>query len=168
MKDKTNKIDITAEILKKIETENIRMRPLWKFKAEKIALESGMVAIALVGIFTFSLLMYYWKINELNHYFGFGLRGMGEILENFPYELFAASVLLLLFLVYLIKKMDWGYKKPWQAWVGASLVIMFVSSGGLLSVKAHEQLEQSRVANDYPVINKYYQKRLRVLLKMMS
>jgi len=154
-------LNISNLVLEKIDSGKIKMRPRWKFLADKIGLEFSLVCVLLSGVFVSSLIMYYWQINELEYYFGFGYAGIKHVLSSLPYELFITVVLLIVFLNFLIKKMEWGYKRSWSVWTGVLLGVMVLSSGGLLAVRAHEQFEQSSIVNDNPVIDNFFHQRLR-------
>ncbi len=130
MKNNNNKkIDITAEVLAKIESGQVKMRSKWRFLAEKIGLESGLLLAIVVFLLVLSLFLAYWQNQATQELLEFGTPGWERVLRSAPYELIALGLVLLLLINFLIKKFNWGYKRPWLVWVGAIVVGGVVVAG---------------------------------------
>ncbi len=116
------KIDITSEVLAKIESGQVKMRSKWRFLAEKIGLESGLLLAVVVFLLVLSLFLAYWQNQATQELLGFGMVGWRQVLRSAPYELVAFGLVLLLFINFLIKKFRWGYKRSWLVWIGVVVV----------------------------------------------
>jgi len=160
MKNDKNKINISDKVMKEIFDRKIKIRPRWKFLAEEFGLESGLILILAASVFVSSLIVYYWKINELRQVANIGGKGVVYILYNFPYELIVLVILFLFLLSYLVKKMDWGYKRSWLLWLCVSLFFMVLGSSAVFAFNIHERLDENIQANNYPIVKPFYQGRM--------
>jgi len=154
-------IDINQPVLDKISQRNIKIRPHWKFLAEKIGFESGLLLILIFGVFVFGLIMYYWRVNELHRLVGLGRTGIWHIFLNFPFELVALVAVLLSLINFFIKKMDWGYKHTWLVWVSTSFALILLFSSAALALDLNERFEKTVQASNVPVLKPFYNSRIR-------
>lgn len=165
MENNQNKqINISEEVMKKIESGGVKMRPHWRFLAERIGVDTVLLLVLAVSIFIFSLVLHYWKINELHHLIGFGYSGIWRIIFSFPYELLAVTALLLILLYLIIRKKDWGYKHSFPVLISLIAVLMILLSGAVFAFGMHEFIEKKADEEKIPFVNNFYQGRLHNIL----
>ncbi|MFW9998185.1 MAG: hypothetical protein ACFFD4_39450, partial [Candidatus Odinarchaeota archaeon] len=139
------KIDITQDVLQKVEQGQVNMRAHWTFVARKIGIDSGIVlglAVMVLGLsFGFAL----WQQYSVSHLLSLGLWGWKKVLLCFPFEIIGIVVLALLLINYLIKKTDWGYKRTWRFWsllILAVIVPLSLVISGLYSTQRSHQTKR--------------------------
>lgn len=149
-------INIQNKVMEKISAGQVTMRPHWKYTLEKISLESLLVFLIIFGVIVFSLLVHYWKVNELPLLFTFGLDGIRYITMNFPYELIAMGFVLIIIICLLIKKIGNGYKHSGWVWSGVILVVLAFFSSLVVLAGVHESVEKSLEEAQIEPFNQYY------------
>lgn len=122
------------EILEKIKTNKIKMRPKWKFEAENIGFKTlalviilgSALGLAMVGVF---VAMY--NPVELS---GYGEIGWDLIKADFPY-LWLISTIVLGITGWLIEKnLGDNYKRGWIFWAGVTAVAIIIMAAIILGL----------------------------------
>lgn len=116
------------EILEKIKTNKIKMRPKWKFVAEEIGgkvvtaivLIGASVAMATVGVFVDR-----YNPIELSKY---GEIGWQLLREDFPYLWLISALVLGIAGWQAEEKLGDNYKREWWFWAGVTVVAVTIMS----------------------------------------
>lgn len=100
-----NKIDITKEVMSKIKTGQLKMRPKWMFVIGSIVLVLGVIGTYILSVFLVSLMSF-----SLRTHGPMGEVRYQELLSSFPFWAFGLAVVGLVLGVFLLKKYDFSYK----------------------------------------------------------
>jgi len=133
--------NLEDEIMKKIKGGQIKLKSKYIFLAEKLGLGSAFLLSVVLAILFFSLLLFYLRVSDNLIYLSFGSSGVLAWLESFPYLLVISFVIFILFSVYLLKKTDLSYKKPFVYFLLALLIFVILSGSVLAFTKAIDRLE---------------------------
>ena len=118
-------------ILGKIASGKVKMHPRSYFMLRVAALVVVSVAILLITIFLFNFLLFSIRINSTDSYLFFGPRGWGAFFLFFPWEFFAADLVLVAILLVLMRQFKFGYKSP-ILYVVLLLIGLTVAAGAFL------------------------------------
>lgn len=129
MNNPKDKINISDQILKKIKTDDVKMRSKWFFVAERLGLESGLLLSLLIGVAILCLMIYIMEENGAFEFTEFGPSGWPVIWDNIPLDLVIAAVVFFIIANYIIKQFDFSYKKPFYIFSCSALVV--IASFGL-------------------------------------
>jgi len=101
-----NKIDITKEVMSKIESGQVKMRPKWMFVAGTIALVVGVIGAYILSAFLVSIMSF-----SLRTHGPMGEVRYQQLLDSFPLWAVVLAIAGLVLGVVLLKKFDFSYKK---------------------------------------------------------
>ncbi len=101
-----NKIDIAKEVMSKIESGQVKMRPKWMFVAATISLVFGIVGVYILSAFLVSIVSF-----SLRTHGPMGEVRYQELLDSFPLWAVCLAIIGLIIGVFLLKKFDFSYKK---------------------------------------------------------
>ncbi len=161
MRKNDKQLDITAEVLQKIKARQVTMKARWKFLAEKIGLESGLLLLLVAFLFVLSLFLYYWQNQATKDWLSFGYPGLRQVFLSAPYELLAGALLLVLLINFLIKKFTWGYRRSWLVWIAVLVIGGGIGASVISSLYAFYQLDKYMPAHGWgQTLGNYYQKRV--------
>jgi hypothetical protein len=110
-KKKINKIDLTKQVLKKIEKDEVKMRPHLYFIIGSFLLGTGVAATTLFSTFLVNLISFRLKAQGHFEYLRFGRPGLMAFLRNFPWFLIILIVFGITGGIFLIRKLDISYRK---------------------------------------------------------
>ncbi len=121
------------------------MRPRWNFILKIVLVAFLIFIIFLISVFICNFILFHISESGRGALLGFGPRGYYSFLEFFPWGLLALDGVLLLVLHYLLKKFEFGYKRP-GAYVIISVFVIILTSGMIVSSQTPLNKELSRQA----------------------
>ncbi len=112
MKKEKDKISITKEVLLKIEKGEVKMRSKYIFILKTILIVGLIALFSLFILYLGSLMVFVFKINDMDIFSGMGIQGIKIILNTFPWYLVFLMFLLVFLVEILAKKFSLVYRKP--------------------------------------------------------
>lgn len=155
-----SQIDISSQVLEKVKRGEIRICPRWKYAAAQLGQELGIAVFFAIAVFVFSMLLHYWRFNDLPGIFGFGYPGVWHILHFFPYELLAAAALLITMIIIIARRSGRGYKISRFGWMAISLAAITVLSGAMMLSGINERMEATIMRSQIQPLHFYYAQNL--------
>ncbi len=123
-----SKIKSKKKILRKIEKNEVRMIPKWKFEIKNKSLR-GLVILGLVlSSLILGILVYWWQLKNVGELLVMGEVGVEVLLRLFPYWLAGLFGVAMSFCVVLWKKIDNNYRKPLEKIALMAALITIIGS----------------------------------------
>lgn len=120
-------LNIKEQIMGKIKSGEIKIKPKWYFIIGSFASIIGLVGTALVTIFFTNLFLFTLRTNS---YRGYRLE---KIILNFPWWALLIAVLGFVLGIYFLKKYDFSYKKNFVIIIVSIILSIFIA-GWLFNV----------------------------------
>jgi len=132
------KKDLKEETLKKIQGDNIKIKPRWYFKLSKILIYTISAILVIAGTYLFNL-MFYLPMRTLRIA---EKEGFGEYISLFPWPLIIIGGVIVGVIIYLYRHYEGGYKK--HLGITAVIISVLIISGGIVIAKSNlnEKLEE--------------------------
>lgn len=105
-KDELFKKNMKDKILLSIRERGIKIKKPFVFFAQKMGLESALVASIILGAFLVSVILYFFKKNELLKFLSLGVPGIKVFLVSLPYDYLALFIATLILAIYLANKIE--------------------------------------------------------------
>ena len=117
---------IADSVSEKITRGEVTMRSRFSIWTEKLKLD-GSVVLLLAFLTLIAGLVFYW-VNSNNDllFGGYGQYGLSSFFQSFPYIFVIGFIALFIFLIFIFRKYDFSYKKPF------SFVLLLVAIGILV------------------------------------
>ena len=129
-----HKIDITKNVMSKIKTEQIKMKPKWYFLFGSLFIFLALISLIIVSIFLISLITF-----SLKSHGPMGAIRYQQIISNFPWWAPIIVIIGLVTGIFLLKKYDFSYKKNFLF-----IIVIFISavlfSGVLIDILGFDSL----------------------------
>jgi len=120
-----NKIDITENVMSKIRTEKIKMKPKWYFWLGSLVIFMTITGLTIISIFLISLITF-----SLKSHGPMGAVRYEQILSSFPWWAFVVVFIGITTGIILLRKYDFSYKKNFSFII--LVFIIAVLLGGIL------------------------------------
>ena len=118
-------IDMKDNLLKKISSNEVVMRPKIYFTLKLIALGVISFLVLAVSVFTFNFILWSIHAQATDAFLGFGRRGIPLFLAAFPWTLLIVDIALIFVLQWIVRRFYHGYRKP----ILLALIGIFVIMG---------------------------------------
>ncbi len=110
MTDKLN--NLKDDVLRKIRSHEVAMRPRMYFTLRVIALVVLTLMVFLLTLFLCNFILFIVRVNHHDALLGMGPRGFFAFVNIFPWGLFLLDIALLLVLERLLRQFSFGYRTP--------------------------------------------------------
>jgi hypothetical protein len=127
-------------ILKKINTGEIDMKPRWYFVLQTTLLLVSLIIVSLVAIYFFSFILFFLEQTGLLFAPLFGLRGLGLFLISSPWFLISLVIVFLSLLYILVSRYSFSYRKPVIYSLLAIVLVVIVMSAFIKVTLVHEKV----------------------------
>jgi hypothetical protein len=133
MENQEKNSQIANEVLEKIKSGKIKMRPKFYFVLKTILIVAAVFVLAILIIFLISFIKFHMRASGIWYLPDFGFRGWGTYLGLLPWFLILAGLILILILEILAKRFSFVWKRP----VVYSLlaIVLIVAIGGFIVEK---------------------------------
>ncbi len=108
--ENTQQNNITNDILQKIKTGQVSMRPRYHFVIKLVALAITIFVTFILSSFIVSYVIFSIKTSGQTSLLDFGPRGLYHFILALPWFILVADVLLITFIDWLLKSFRFGYK----------------------------------------------------------
>lgn len=148
---------IKKQILNKINTGEVEMRPRWHFVLETVLVMSGVILVTMGLLYVLSFIVFFLRQSGLAFAPSFGIRGIVVFLYSSPWLLILSALVFLLALEILVRKYSFGYRTPLLYMllgiVGVSLLGTYLIS----QTTMHARLQMLVQDTNIPVMRPLYQ-----------
>ncbi len=121
---------IKDNVLQAIDSGKVTMKPKWHFITHAVLLITGIIFAMLSLLYLISFIIF--TLHQTGLWFapGFGLRGLRELLFDFPWLLVFVAIIFIALLQVLIKKYSFSYGKPLI--YSIMIIVVIVATGGFI------------------------------------
>ncbi len=120
---KKTSINLEKNIMDKVKTGAVRMKPRWYFIFGSLALSAGLAGIATVLIFVNNLVFFL-----LRQHGPMGQWRLQQILDSFTWWLPILALIGIFLGIKLLQKYDFSYKKNFKLVIGGLLISIILAS----------------------------------------
>lgn len=133
-------VDIKNKVMEKIKAEDIKMKNPLIFLAEKIGLQSVLLASILCGAFIVAVILYILKKIGTLQFLKLGVPGLKVILLSAPYDYIALLLFTVILGTYIIHLLDFsrGIRNYFNA-PALALLVVTVFIGAFFAIMGGEQ-----------------------------
>jgi len=103
--------NIKKVILKRIKSEDVKMKPKWRFALDGAIIRGGWAILFLASSLLLSFTVYLIKIMNPRELWEFGSLGAEVFVEDFPYWFTGGVILTVVGSIILLSKIGENYKK---------------------------------------------------------
>lgn len=148
--------NIKSQVLEKIETGKINMRPHFYFVLQVVALIVVAFLTLLISSLLISFIIFSLIASGKLFLFGFGVRGFLMFFVLFPWSMLIVEVALIILLEWLIKKFKFGYRSSFSRLILGILLISILFSIIIASTPFHNALQDRSERRNLPFVGDYY------------
>ncbi|MFA5830040.1 MAG: hypothetical protein WC843_06155 [Candidatus Gracilibacteria bacterium] len=120
-----------------------------------------LITVGVLALLTSSVLISFiiFSVNVSGKMFllGFGARGISMFFLLFPWKILVINVLLLFLLEWLIKRFQFGYRRPFIYLLSCALAISIVAGLIINATPLHQAILKSNEERHLPVIGSFYE-----------
>jgi|SRR5579872_555950 len=150
MQPENLKNESQENILGKIKTGEVKMRPKFYFVSQAVLLGIAAVLLFLIAIFLVSFIMFLGRTGHNSNVHLF--------LKTFPWILIVASLLLTAILIFILKRYAFAYRWPLIFLPIAVIGIILIASLVAEFYSFHEKLESYAMHRHVPGLAPFYRK----------
>lgn len=145
-----NEKNIKKEVLEKIESGKISMKPRFFFVFKLVSLMVVSIFVFLISSFLVGFIGFSLIASGKLFLLGFGLRGLLIFFLIFPWTLLMVEIVLILLMEWLIKQFKFGYRSSLSMLVLMIIVVSIGISVIINSTPVHEFLLKRAERRDLP------------------
>jgi len=146
------------EIIKKINSQEIQMKPKFHFILTTILYIGGLIFGALCLVYLISFLIYFFNIQSLEQTRNFGLYGLKIFLYSLPWFIMLLAGILFVILQILVRHFSFGYKKSILYTVGAIVILITSTSIAIAKTSFHDNLQNTALKRQVPIMQQFYKR----------
>lgn len=140
MNQKPPEQSMKDDVIKAIESRQVKMRPKWQFITRAVLLLVGIVLGAIITLFISSFIVFVLRQTGVWFLPSFGLQNLGVFFTSLPWILLAVAVVFIFLLDIFIKKYPFFYTRPLIYSVLGIVVIVIVGSVAIGCSTFHKNL----------------------------
>lgn len=134
----------TREVMKKIQKQEVKMRPRAYFVLGSMLLGAGIVGVLLVTVFLTGAVFFKLRISEAVQYLGLGKPGLRFFVRSFPWKVMGLAGLSFWSGSWMLKKHSKAYKVG-LGWLVLGAVVTVIGLGALVDrAGVNEKLERRK------------------------
>jgi hypothetical protein len=126
---------LEQEIMKKIDKDEIKMKPKWQFLMKTLGLRGALFLNILIAALFISGMIYFASINTPLELWDYGDIGIQIFFEDFPYFWLIIGLILIIGSGILLSKVGENYKKTTRKILLITIVLVVLISLLMLTVK---------------------------------
>ncbi len=154
MNNKQN--DLKKNILSKIDSGKIKMKPKIYFTAKTVIVLFAVIAAVVVLSFLVGFAVFSIRASSRLFLLGFGSAGIWTFLVTFPWLLLVTEIILLIFVDILLKYFKFAYKTPFIYLMAGTTVFVVLISFFTSTIPVHETLYQEAIEQKIPIFETIY------------
>jgi len=143
-------------ILNKIKTREIDMKPRWHFVLKSLLLVFGVLTVALLAVYLLSFVVF--ALNQSGVMFAplYGLKGVVVFVVSSPWLLIVLTGTSGVLLYLLVTKYSFSYQKPLLYSMIGVVLLVILGSFVLQEAGMHQRLQQYSERHNVPVFTPLY------------
>lgn len=151
-----NKHNLKEQILVKIKSGQIKVKPKFYFVLRALLLISGLVAAGLLLLYLISFVFFILRANGLWQASAFGLRGWGLLFSSLPWLLLVVIGFFVLVMEILVKHFSFAYRRPVLYSVVVIVAFLGLTGFVLAQTSLHQNLWEQAEAENLPLAGPLY------------
>lgn len=148
--------NIKKDVLSRIKSKEVLMRPRWHFILKSALFVSGIGILLLTLIYLMSFVLFVLRESGVLFVPVFGIRGMFTFVFSSPWILVLLATIFIVVLEILVQKYSFAYKKPLLYSVIGVVLVSLLGTGIMAKTLVHERLQQSADRGSLPLIGEMY------------
>lgn len=154
--DNQEKNSITDNIISRIKSGEIKMKPKVYFIIRAILLVLGIVALGLFAIYLVSFIFFYFRASGILFLPRFGVSSIGAFLGAVPWLLILVSLILVAGLEIFAKHLNFVWRQPIVYSLVAIIIIVILGGFVIDRTPLHPSLLRGAEENRLPVVGQFY------------
>lgn len=150
--------DLKDEVLNKIRTGDVHMKPKSYFALKIILLAFVAALVVIVAAWLVSFIIFSLNISERSTLLGFGWRGVRTFLWLFPWRLLLVEIVLIALLGTLIRYFRFSYQSPMLYSLLGGMILSGLLALVMNSGAVQEALLQQHRQSNLPLIGSMYER----------
>ncbi len=150
--------DLKDEVLHKIRTGDVHMKPKSYFALKIILLAFVAALVVIVAAWLVSFIIFSLNISERSTLLGFGWRGIQTFLWLFPWRLLLVEVILIALLGRLTRHFRFSYRSPMLYSLVGGMALSGILALVMNSGAVQEALLQQHHQSNLPLIGSMYER----------
>lgn len=144
------------DILKKIKSGDVAMKPRWHFALRSSMLLLGVVFVSLLVVYLISFIMFFLRQSGIGFAPLYGFRGITIFVMNSPWLLIASAGALLLVVQQLVREYSFSFKRPLlYSMIGIVLAVL-LGSYVIGQTQFHPQMQGVTAERNVPIFGSLY------------
>lgn len=149
--------NLKEQVLAKIKSGQIKVKPKFHFVLRALLLISGLVAAGLLLLYLISFVFFIMRANGLWQVPAFGLRGWGLLFSSLPWLLLLVIGFFVIVMEILVKHFSFAYRRPVLYSVVAIVVFLGLTGFMIAQTSLHQNLwEQAEAETGLPLAGPLY------------
>jgi hypothetical protein len=148
--------NLKDNVLEKIHTGSVAMRPRWHFIVEACFFTVSVILTAIVAIYLLSLIFFILAKTGLWFAPGFGFAGLMFFVITSPWLIMLATGLFLALLAILVKHYAFSYRQPLIYSLIGVVAFVLIVSGLMHQMALHDRLRDMSERNNLPGLAPLY------------
>jgi len=150
--------NIQKNILDKIKTGEVDMKPRWHFVLKSVLLVFSVVTVILVGIYLLSFILFTLRQSGVGFVPLYGLRGISVFVMNSPWLLIFSTVVSLVALQLLVRTYSFSYRQPLVYSMIGIIIFVLLGSYAIGQTQMHQQFQTFTQERKVPVFGALYKR----------
>lgn len=148
--------DTKHDILTKIQSGEVDMKPRWHFALSSLLLIFGVLTAALIVVYLLSFILFVLRQSGVGFFPLYGFRGLSVFVMSSPWLLIASAGALVVVLQLLVHKYSFSYRQPLLYSVVVLVGVTLLGSYMISQSQLHQQLEIFARERNTPVLDRLY------------
>ena len=144
------------DILKKIKSGEVEMKPHWHFVLKSLLLLLGVIVTSLLVVYILSFILFFLRQSGIGFVPLYGFRGVIIFVMNSPWLLIASVGALVVVLQLLVKKYSFSFRQPLLYSLIGIVFLVLLSSYVLERTQFHHRLQGFATERGLPVFDSLY------------
>ena len=148
--------NIQENILNKIKSGEVDMKPRWHFLLRSLLLVLGVLIVALIGVYLLSFVLFTLRQSGVSSIPLYSFRGISQFVISSPWLLSATVGAFVLLLQVLVSKYSFSYRRPLlYSAIGIALIVL-VGSFVIEQTTIHPRIQQFTEQHNTPLLAPMY------------
>jgi len=152
--------EIKNNVLDKIKTGKVTMRPRWHFVLQAFLLLASVVLVALVAVYLFSFIIFTLDRSGLLFAPQYGWHGMMMFIVSSPLLIIGILLAFLLLLYILVSRYSFSYRKPLVYSIVGMVLLVVTASFLIQHFNVHDKIYSFTEQHHVPGMTPLYEKHL--------
>lgn len=144
------------DILKKIKTGEVDMKPRWHFILKSLLLVFSVITAVLVVVYLLSFVIFTLRQSGVGFTLLYGFRGISMFVMSSPWLLIASAGAAVVVLQVLVHKYSFSYRQPLLYTIIGVVFLMLIGSYVIEQTSLHQRMQGFAKQHEVPVFGSMY------------